>query len=144
MVNKTKAELSRIAKRAVRTRKKRERMEKHVTAGKKGARTRTITGGHQKRTQELKREVMSFYSKKISNSKIPCCNCCGENASLDFLCIDHIAGRKQGRKKDTKRGQALYSYLKRNDYPPGYQVLCWNCNSAKFVYLRCPHKKRRK
>ena len=39
--------------------------------------------------------ILSHYSKHISNSNIPCCNCCGENSHVDFLAIDHIAGKNQ-------------------------------------------------
>lgn len=139
MSKKTKAELSRIAKRAVRTRILRVTKKKRIAAGKKAARRRKITGGHSKKTQALKYEVFSHYSKGR-----PKCACCREDASLDFLTIDHIKGRKLGKNKvDNRRGASLYSYLKRNDYPKGYQVLCWNCNAAKFVYLVCPHKRKR-
>ena len=31
-------------------------------------------------------------------------------------------------------------WLKRNDYPPGFQVLCHNCNWAKHALGRCPHQ----
>ena len=44
-------------------------------------------------TNRLK--ILSHYSKQISNSNIPCCNCCGENSHVDFLAIDHMAGKNQ-------------------------------------------------
>jgi len=142
MVKKSFQQLSRIAKKAVKTRKERESKTRKINAGLTGARTRLTTGGHTEKTQALKREVFSVYSKKLSKSNEPCCHCCGENTSLDFLCIDHIDGRKNRKKVDKRRGSALYSFLKRNSYPSGYQVLCWNCNSTKFVYLACPHKRK--
>ena len=112
---------------------------KRKKAAEKAKATRHKTGGHSKKTQALKYEVFSHYSKGK-----PKCACCREDASLDFLTIDHIKGRKLGKNKvDNRRGSSLYSYLKRNDYPKGYQVLCWNCNAAKFVYLVCPHKRKR-
>jgi|SaaInlV_165m_DNA_3_1040750.scaffolds.fasta_scaffold96794_1 hypothetical protein len=91
---------------------------------------------------ELKKEVFSHYSKKLSNSDIPCCNCCGENKFLIFLTIDHVKGRDDlpDKEKDLM-GSALYAYLKRNNYPPEYQVLCINCNSAKSDFDECPHKR---
>jgi len=136
-------ELSKIAKKAVKTRKKREAKKRKIKAGLRAKRKRLITGGHTKKIQDLKREVFTVYSKKLSKSNKPCCNCCGENTSLDFLCMDHISGRKKGAKVDNRRGNSLYSYLKQNNYPSGYQVLCWNCNSTKFVYLVCPHKRKK-
>ena len=75
----------------------------------------------------------------------PKCNCCGEKTSLDFLVIDHVAGRKDKKGNvDKRRGDSMYRYLRKNNYPKGYQVLCHNCNFAKFVYTVCPHKTKRK
>ena len=31
----------------------------------------------------------------------------------------------------TDGGWSFYKYLKKKHYPPGYQVLCANCNSIK-------------
>jgi len=84
-------------------------------------------------------EVMKFYSKRISNRRKPTCACCGENLGIEILTIDHIKGRK---KNDTKSGEQLYRYLKRNDYPEGFQVLCFNCNAAKGLFGICPHQEK--
>ena len=84
-------------------------------------------------------EVMQVYSKRISNSKKPRCVCCGENIGIEILTIDHIKGRKKG---DNRTGEQLYRYLKKNDFPEGYQVLCFNCNAAKGVFGVCPHQEK--
>ena len=111
---------------------------KRKASAKKAVHTREKTGGHTKKTQELKYEVFSHYSKGK-----PKCACCKESASLDFLCMDHVEGRKNHKGEvDKRRGQSLYSHLRTHGYPKGYQVLCWNCNSTKFVYLECPHKRK--
>ena len=34
-------------------------------------------------------------SKHLSKSDIPCCRCCGEKSHIEFLSLDHIAGRKE-------------------------------------------------
>ena len=34
----------------------------------------------------------------------------------------------------------IYRYLKIRGFPPGYQVLCHNCNQAKGFYGKCPHQ----
>ena len=59
------------------------------------------------------------------------CACCGETEPL-FLTIDHINndGNKH-RKKFQSRGDGLYKWLKHNNYPEGFQVLCMNCNHGK-------------
>ena len=109
-------------------------------AAKKAKWTReNKTKGHSKENQKLKHEVYEHYSKGK-----PKCNCCGEDASIDFLCIDHKAGRKDKKGNvDTRRGSTMYAWLKRNNFPSGYQVLCWNCNATKFVYTTCPHQRKR-
>ena len=64
------------------------------------------------------------------------CSCCGET-EWKFLCIDHVFG---GGFEHRKEVGTLYQWLKRMKYPTGFQVLCWNCNHAKFAYEMCPHK----
>ena len=88
-----------------------------------------------------KKRVFSIYSKRLSNSKIPCCACCGENFSHEFLAIDHISGRKIHGHKAGFGGDQLYRWLQKNNYPDGFQVLCHNCNSAKGEFGKCPHQK---
>lgn len=94
--------------------------------------------------EKRKYDVLSHYSKKLSNSDIPCCRCCGEHDFLIFLTIDHITNRKNVIHKKGLAGQAMYRHLQRNGYPPGYQVLCVNCNSAKSDSGICPHKRSSK
>jgi len=93
---------------------------------------------------KVKYDVLNHYSKKLSNSDIPCCNCCGEHDFLIFLTIDHITNRKNATHKKGLGGQSMYRFLQRNDYPTGYQVLCVNCNSAKSDSGICPHKRSSK
>ncbi len=65
----------------------------------------------------------------------PICNNCGEQ-DVDVLCIDHIegGGQKQREEFNVGLGSVFYKWLIRNDYPEGYQVLCWNCNHRKERY----------
>lgn len=30
--------------------------------------------------------------------------------------------------------------LKQNNYPRGFQILCYNCNNAKSIQGQCPHQ----
>ena len=89
---------------------------------------------------ELKLKVFKYYSKKDSNSNIPCCACCGENLSHKFLTMDHINGRKSMGHKPAFGGKDLYNWAIKNKFPDGLQVLCWNCNEAK-EHGGCPHQK---
>jgi hypothetical protein len=89
-------------------------------------------------TNRLK--VLLAYSKRHSNSNIPCCRCCGKNSHIDFLAIDHIAGiqHMDSEPELVKLGfkakitsTALIVWLIQNDFPKGFQILCHSCNYAK-------------
>ena len=147
---KSSEELSRIAKRAVKTRKEREIKAKRKQAGHKAISTLKKTGGHSQETQKIKLEVFSAYSKKFLKKNKPTCFCCGIDTHLDFLTLDHIDGRidmikdKKLEKigySENRRGKSLNMWLKKNDYPIGFQILCWNCNTTKFLYGKCPHQR---
>jgi len=62
------------------------------------------------------------------------CACCGIS-DLIFLNIDHVDGHGAEHRRGTQTGRSggvqLYLWLRRSGWPPGFQVLCWNCNSAK-------------
>ena len=111
--------------------------------------TRAITKRRERRRapkavakrEKLKVEVFSHYSKKISSSDIPCCACCGENTSIKFLTVDHIDGRKTMDHIKSLSGIKLCHWLLKNNFPDGIQILCWNCNSTKGLYGKCPHQK---
>ena len=97
-------------------------------------------GTLEQRRLGIKLEALTHYSKIISNSDIPCCACCGENFSHKFLTLDHIKGKKSMGHKRGFGGEKIYRWAKRNDFPSGLQVLCWNCNAAKSNKGVCPHK----
>lgn len=88
--------------------------------------------------QSLKLEVYAAYG----GAK---CACCGED-HIEFLSIDHINDNGAAHRKkifgDSRAGSSerMYRWLKRNNYPPGFQILCMNCNCAKHRYGECPHK----
>ena len=138
------------AKKAVETKKKKALAETRKNAAIKATHTRkTKTFGHSEENQKTKYAAMLGYSKKISK-KIPTCNCCGVS-ELDFLNIDHIKGKKE-MMRDTyllkigynskRSGKGLNRWLINNNFPRGFQVLCFNCNVAKELYGKCPHKRK--
>ncbi len=55
------------------------------------------------------------------------CAICGE-IFIEFLTIDHINGNNV--KSTNRASDKLYRWLKKNKYPDGYRVLCFNCNLA--------------
>jgi hypothetical protein len=74
------------------------------------------------------------------------CACCGETQK-EFLSLDHINndGNKHRKGITGKRhfaGFHTYSWLAKNGFPSGYQVLCMNCNWGKRFTGICPHKAR--
>jgi hypothetical protein len=88
------------------------------------------------RIQALKREAFNAYGGSR-------CACCGEDQFV-FLQLDHIEpGGASERNKSNLAGPKLYAKLRREGFPPGYQVLCANCNFAKGLLGQCPHQKER-
>lgn len=84
------------------------------------------------KTLEIKTTIINHYGKE--------CACCGET-EIKFLTIDHIeGGGTKHRKQLGGGGQRIYRWLIKNNFPEGYQVLCWNCNCAKGLYNTCPHQ----
>jgi len=80
--------------------------------------------------RKLKIDVLSHYSNGIIK-----CARCGIN-DIDILCLDHINGNGENhRRKLGKQGNGLHIYwwLKNNNYPLGFQVLCLNCNWKKHL-----------
>jgi len=67
------------------------------------------------------------------------CRWCGQG-DLDVLVIDHIDdnGAEHRRENGGKgfSGDRFYRWIIRNDYPPGFQVLCANCNLKKETLRR--------
>lgn len=84
--------------------------------------------------QKLKYEIFSHYSKGI-----PKCDCCGESI-IEFLALDHINGGGAKSRKNHGNTYRYYLWLKNNNYPNGYRILCHNCNQATSWGRVCPHK----
>ena len=89
--------------------------------------------------RKLRIEVLGHYS-----GGTPKCSCCGEE-NIEFLTIDHINGHgnEDRRQKKTGGGTEFWRWLKKHWYPEGFQVLCFNCNIARYWSPDgvCPHKK---
>lgn len=81
-------------------------------------------------------EMLEHYS----NGKLLCA-CCGES-NYDFLTLDHMDGGGVKHRKEVGASN-LPNWLKKNDYPEGYQVLCYNCNCGRQRNAGiCPHQNR--
>lgn len=81
--------------------------------------------------QRVKKAVMDAYGGR--------CACCGAT-ELVWLTIDHVHDDGATARRALHGGNStrLYGWLKRSDFPSGYQVLCFNCNWAK-GRGGCPH-----
>lgn len=67
------------------------------------------------------------------------CRCCGETTE-QFLSIDHVNNDGANHRKDVER-RKLYHWLRDNNFPDGFQVLCMNCNFGKARNNGiCPHQ----
>ena len=93
------------------------------------------------RYYRIKREVFDHYGSH--------CACCGE-INPHLLTIDHVyndgaAHRRElaGEKAEGRRsGDRIYGWLVKNNFPSGFQLLCYNCNCAKPKGACQPHRAR--
>jgi len=85
------------------------------------------------RHRKLKRDIIRVYGGR--------CACCREQ-ELIFLTIDHVAGGGNQHRKKLKvgGGSKFYYWLRSNNYPLGFQVLCMNCQFGTRFRKTCPHK----
>ena len=73
-----------------------------------------------------------------SNGGKPACTCCGETTPL-FLALDHIDGGGHRHRMETGGG-GFYVWLRKNNYPEGFRLLCHNCNLGRQLNGgTCPH-----
>ena len=80
--------------------------------------------GQLKRGEKMKLTVLEAYGMK-------CMRCGVDNP--DLLCIDHInGGGNEHRRKLNNRGDGVYKEIIKNNFPPEYRLLCWNCNSLTY------------
>jgi hypothetical protein len=81
----------------------------------------------------LKLEVLRHYS----GAEIPFCKDPFNQHIIPYtdiraLSVDHLDGKGSEHRK-TEKIKDFYWWLKRNNYPEGFQVLCMNCQTIKKV-----------
>lgn len=81
------------------------------------------------RSQEKRKQCLEAYGSK--------CMCCNESESV-FLTFDYINEDGAKHRETTRAGYSFYKWLIDNDYPDTIQILCYNCNWAKYRGI-CPH-----
>jgi hypothetical protein len=87
------------------------------------ARSEEILNANRASRQALRLEVISHYGNK--------CEFCGDK-NINHLAIDHINGG--GTKHRKEEGRDIYRWLKRNNYPDGFRILCHTHNSEMGFY----------
>lgn len=89
-----------------------------------------------RRNHNIRIQCLTYYSK----GKMECV-CCKENIER-FLTMDAI--NFKGHKKVTGSGVLFWKWLIKNNFPKGFRVLCWNCNSGRATNGgKCPHEQLR-
>lgn len=97
---------------------------------------------HRKKNRANRLRVLLHYG-----GDSPKCECCGESC-IELLCLDHISGGGLQQKRLISPtihpkdfgGSKFFLWIIRNGFPPGYRLLCWNCNFGIHTYKTCPHK----
>lgn len=94
--------------------------------------------GNARRYRRLRLEALQHYG-----GTEPQCACCGE-WHLSFLALDHIGGGGSAHRRELNaRSLNIWEFLRRENYPDGYRVLCHNCNGSIGYYGICPHEEER-
>ena len=71
------------------------------------------------------------------------CQCCGETEPA-FLSIDHVDNNgADERRVFGGGGDSLLLRIIKAGFPPGYQVLCMNCQWGKRKCGTCPHQNQK-
>lgn len=90
---------------------------------------------YQRRRQSVSEQYFSDKEAAINvyTNGEATCRRCGQG-DIDVLCLDHI--NDDGAEHRRSVGKSIYSWAQRNDYPPIFQVLCYNCNMKKEMLRR--------
>lgn len=111
--------------------------------------------GDPERLPEHERKVKLYCKRRHDNRRDQVfaayggykCACCGETEPA-FLSLDHVNndGAEWRRERFGNRmaaGYHTYKWLINHGFPPGFQVLCMNCQHGKRMRGGvCPHQRR--
>ncbi len=83
----------------------------------------------EKYRKKLKEQIIKHYS----NGTIKCVRCGVDD--IDMLCLDHINGNGNGHRRSIgiTSGYAFYRWIISENFPLGFQTLCYNCNMKKRI-----------
>jgi hypothetical protein len=96
-----------------------------VAYQKANAEERVLAG--RKHGIRKKMSCIGYYSKGSC-----CCARCGIS-DMDLLCLDHVSNNGKAHRVVVGRasGTSTTGWIITNGFPPGFQVLCFNCNMKK-------------
>lgn len=83
--------------------------------------------------RNLKFQVIAGYGGK--------CSCCGIQ-EWEFMSVDHVTERgvdERNRLGSKAHSNSFYRKIIAENFPPCYQLLCYNCNMSLGFYGYCPH-----
>ena len=105
-------------------------------------RTKHSRKNHKKAyTDKIRFNVISHYSPNLD------CDCCHES-EYEFLTIDHLNELKSYSHNESIRGGwNLINWIYRNNFPSGFRIMCFNCNSGRGkrnLNGICPHELKNK
>ena len=98
---------------------------------------RQYVAKHKERLSAYGRQHRQSLRDAVLRAYGDACACCGERRR-EFLTLDHIAGGGRQHKRATS--SHIYRDLRNRGFPPGFRVLCWNCNCSRGSYGYCPHE----
>lgn len=80
-----------------------------------------------KHRAKLKNDVVNFYSL----GRMCCQNC--QQDDIEVLTVDHINNDGNVHRKSIKStgGSPFYQWIRNNNFPDGFQILCFNCQMRK-------------
>ena len=109
----------------------------------KERRRKSTPHGKELRCAQEKRKRKRIKLQAFNAYGGPICACCGIT-EICFLSLDHINGRPDERGPGKLGGLMLYKKLRREKWPPGFRVLCMNCNWGRRLNGGiCPHQIRK-
>jgi len=92
-----------------------------------------------KRRARLNKKMRIF--QHYSESDVPFCACCKETI-FDFLTLDHINKDGAAHRREIGKGDRLLTWIIKNNYPPRFRILCYNCNCGSGRCGVCPHEQQ--
>lgn len=97
---------------------------------------RSCAASQRKRLRALNVGIRNEARKRYGSA----CRCCGEE-NRAFLTIDHINNDGASHRREVGVGMSFLLWLRKNNFPKGFQTLCFNCNIGRHLNSGiCPHR----